>query len=104
MVGGISISAARKVYRSRPNGEIEQVHIVGTLGLVVKDELEGSTFMLSNWHVLFADNVGGPGDVIIQPSPVDTSERNRVGTNIRGRRNSKVDCAIARNYHDRMPQ
>ena len=36
--------------------------------------------MLSNWHVLFADNVGGPGDVIIQPSPVDTSERNRVGT------------------------
>lgn len=101
MVGGISIGPTRKVYRSRPNGEIEQVHIVGTLGLVVKDELEGSTFMLSNWHVLFADNVGGPGDVIIQPSPVDTSERNRVGTNIRGRRNSKVDCAIARNYHDR---
>lgn len=43
----------------------------GTLGCLVTDLIDGSTCILSNNHVLAAENAGLIGDAILQPGPFD---------------------------------
>ncbi|RYG75520.1 hypothetical protein EON80_00415 [bacterium] len=76
----------------------------GTLGCLVRDRTDGSTCILSNNHVLAAENAGMPGDAIVQPGIADGGMvgPDNIGTLKRfvnlmgpGAGNNIVDAAIA---------
>ena len=85
--GGISIGPDRSV-----GGYI----YAGTLGCMVKDNTNGKTVMLSNFHVMCIDNTWHAGDQMDQPSLIDTgTNADGVGALIRAVLSSHVDGAIA---------
>ncbi len=79
----------------------------GTLGCLATDNESGKPVLLSNWHVLMANNAK-VGDKIFQPAPLTIpdvnldqlpyypkDEVNAVGSIMKATINSKVDAAIA---------
>ena len=77
--------------------------LVGTLGAIVRDQMDGSRFVLGTSHVLYA---GSYGATVFQPRPCDQEgcDCNRVGVGARSRcdvvlsagHRYFVDCAVAR--------
>jgi len=73
----------------------------GTLGCLVTDNLDGTTCILSNNHVLANQNAANIGDAIIQPGTFDggSSPADNIGTLKRfvmiNATGNTVDCAIA---------
>lgn len=43
----------------------------GTFGAIVRDKISGERLLLSNNHVLANSNDADPGDLILQPGPID---------------------------------
>jgi hypothetical protein len=85
--GGISIGPNRAV-----GGSI----YAGTLGCFVRDNATGKTLMLSNFHVMCIDNTWHAGDVMNQPSLIDTgTSADAVGTLNRAVLSTHVDGAVA---------
>lgn len=68
----------------------------GTLGCIVFDRVDGTPYVLSNWHVLHGPN-GAIGDEVVQPGPHDDNrvQLNRLGTLVRSHLGEAGDCAIA---------
>jgi endonuclease G len=68
----------------------------GTIGCIVFDQLTGTPYILSNWHVLHGPG-GEIGDDIVQPGPHDDNRvnLNRVGKLVRSHLGAAGDCAIA---------
>jgi len=68
----------------------------GTIGCVVFDRVDGTPYVLSNWHVLHGPS-GAIGDVIVQPGPFDDNrtQLNRLGTLVRSHLGHAGDCAVA---------
>ncbi|CCH29994.1 DNA/RNA non-specific endonuclease [Actinosynnema sp. NPDC047251] len=68
----------------------------GTIGCIVYDQVDGTPYVLSNWHVLHGPD-GAIGEVVVQPGPHDDNrvERNRLGTLVRSHLGAAGDCAIA---------
>ncbi len=94
-----------KKFRPAPGGvSVGHFNITaGTLGMYVKDKVDGSTSILSNNHVLANIDAGSPGDDILQPGRADGGVR--VGDTIadltrfirlRGSGTKTVDAAIAK--------
>lgn len=69
----------------------------GTLGCIVYDAVDGTPYILSNWHVLNGKD-GTIGDVVVQPGAFDDNRvaQNRVGVLVRSHLGPAGDCAIAR--------
>lgn len=85
--GGISIG---------PNRSVGGYVYAGTLGCFVRDNTNGKTLMLSNFHVMCVDNNWYAGDVMNQPSRVDTgTAADTVGTLNRAVLSAHVDGAVA---------
>lgn len=72
---GVLRSQQSRTDRWRPApGGVSIAHYkvtAGTLGAVVRDANTGQRLILSNNHVLASSNEASPGDVILQPGPVD---------------------------------
>ena len=68
----------------------------GTIGCIVFDSLDGTPYILSNWHVLNGP-AGLIGDDIVQPGPFDDNrtQKNRLGKLVRSHVGHAGDCAIA---------
>ncbi|GAA1355755.1 DNA/RNA non-specific endonuclease [Saccharothrix algeriensis] len=68
----------------------------GTVGCIVYDRVDGTPYVLSNWHVLHGPD-GELGDVVVQPGPHDDNrvDRNRLGRLVRSHLGAAGDCAIA---------
>lgn len=68
----------------------------GTLGAVVYDELNGTPYVLSNWHVLHGPT-GTVGDNVVQPGPWDDGnvDVNVMGRLVRSHLGLAGDCAIS---------
>lgn len=68
----------------------------GTLGAVVYDTLNGTPYVLSNWHVLHTPS-GSIGDNIVQPGPWDDGniDLNVMGRLVRSHLGLAGDCAIS---------
>lgn len=68
----------------------------GTIGGIVFDRLDGTPYVLSNWHVLNGP-LGRVGDDIVQPGPFDDNrvEHNHLGKLVRSHLGAAGDCAIA---------
>ena len=101
--GGIQITNRIVVQDPETFGN-EMAH--GTLGCLATDNETGKPVLLSNWHVLMANNAK-VGDRIYQPAPTvpdlnlsalpyhPTDDVNAVGTIVKAIINNKVDAAIA---------
>lgn len=102
--GGIQVTN-RIVVQDQENFGNEMAH--GTLGCLATDNESGKPVLLSNWHVLMANNAK-VGDRIYQPAPAKVpdislsllpyhpvDDVNAVGTIIKAAINNKVDAAIA---------
>lgn len=89
LTGGISIGPCRVI-----GGFV----FVGTLGLVVEDNLTGDPMMLSNFHVMSVDNSWSVGDDIAQPGRPDRGScpADVVGELTRASLGGQVDGAVAR--------
>lgn len=68
----------------------------GTIGCIVFDAVDGTPYILSNWHVLHGAR-GVIGDDIMQPGPFDDNrtQRNRLGRLARSHVGPAGDCAVA---------
>ncbi|RKT54307.1 DNA/RNA non-specific endonuclease [Saccharothrix australiensis] len=80
-----------------PGASVGHVNVAaGTVGCVVYDRVDGTPYVLSNWHVLHGPD-GALGDVVVQPGPHDDNrvERNRLGRLVRSHLGAAGDCAIA---------
>jgi endonuclease G, mitochondrial len=68
----------------------------GTIGCLVFDSVDGTPYVLSNWHVLNGPT-GKIGDTVVQPGVFDDNriERNRLGHLVRSHVGHAGDCAIA---------
>lgn len=80
-----------------PGVSVANVHVsAGTLGAIVHDRVDGTPYVLSNWHVLHGPD-GAIGDVVVQPGPHDDNrtDANRLGTLVRSHLGIAGDCAIA---------
>ncbi|MFD1149986.1 DNA/RNA non-specific endonuclease [Saccharothrix hoggarensis] len=68
----------------------------GTIGCVVYDRVDGTPYVLSNWHVLHGPQ-GALGEDVVQPGVHDDNrtERNRLGRLVRSHLGAAGDCAIA---------
>ena len=68
----------------------------GTAGCVCYDAIDGTPYLLSNWHVLHGPG-GRIGDPIVQPGRHDDNrvDRNRVGQLVRSHLGVAGDCALA---------
>src|SRR5262249_10460222 len=65
----------------------------GTLGCIVYDNATGDPLMLTNWHV-----ANGPGDLVVQPSPIQNPEHAPNPKSICGYVRATcvdLDCAVA---------
>ncbi|WP_329389214.1 DNA/RNA non-specific endonuclease [Streptomyces sp. NBC_01351] len=81
----------------RPGVSVGNVKVsAGTLGCVVFDKTDGSTCLLSNWHVLDG-RTGEIGDDVVQPGKADDSRlaQNRIGTLRRSHLGTVGDCAVS---------
>jgi endonuclease G, mitochondrial len=93
---------ANQIRRSRldtimPGISVSHVDITaGTFGGVVFDALNGTPYILSNWHVLNGPT-GNVGDQIVQPGPLDDGNilSNGVGRLVRSHLGLAGDCAVA---------
>jgi endonuclease G len=67
----------------------------GTFGAVVYDALNGTPYVLSNWHVLHGPT-GAIGDSIAQPGPFDDGNivSNVMGRLVRSHLGVAGDCAV----------
>jgi endonuclease G len=70
---------------------------VGTIAAVVFDALNGTPYVLSNWHVLQGPFGGTIGDTVVQPGTYDDSNigSNALGRLIRSHLGLAGDCAVA---------
>ena len=85
--GGVSIG---------PNRSVGGFIYAGTLGCFVKDNATGKALMLSNFHVMCIDNTWHVGDIMDQPSLIDTgTAADAVGTLNRAVLSAHVDGAVA---------
>ncbi|MFI6002492.1 DNA/RNA non-specific endonuclease [Streptomyces sp. NPDC051366] len=87
----------KRVDPVRPGVSVGNVKVsAGTLGCIVFDKNDGSTCVLSNWHVLNGRK-GVPGDEVVQPGTADDSRiaLNRLGTLKRSHLGRVGDCAVA---------
>ncbi|MGM1058596.1 DNA/RNA non-specific endonuclease [Saccharothrix sp. Mg75] len=68
----------------------------GTFGCVVHDRVDGTPYVLSNWHVLHGPT-GALGDDVVQPGVHDDNrtDRNRLGRLVRSHLGAAGDCAVA---------
>ncbi|MEW6125496.1 MAG: hypothetical protein AB1757_00420 [Acidobacteriota bacterium] len=68
----------------------------GTIGAIVYDALNGTPYLLSNWHILCGEQ-GKAGNKIVQPSKNDSNQvfSNLTGKLIRSHLGIEGDCAIA---------
>ncbi len=68
----------------------------GTAGCVCYDAVDGTPYILANWHVLHGPG-GRIGDAIVQPGRHDDNrvDRNRVGQLVRSHLGVAGDCALA---------
>ncbi|MEU4447128.1 DNA/RNA non-specific endonuclease [Actinosynnema sp. NPDC050801] len=68
----------------------------GTFGCVVYDRVDGTPYVLSNWHVLHGPQ-GALGEDVVQPGVHDDNrtDRNRLGRLVRSHLGAAGDCAIA---------
>lgn len=68
----------------------------GTAGCVCYDAIDGTPYILANWHVLHGPG-GRIGDAIVQPGRHDDNrvDRNRVGQLVRSHLGVAGDCALA---------
>ncbi|MBC7890699.1 MAG: DNA/RNA non-specific endonuclease, partial [Sphingobacteriaceae bacterium] len=68
----------------------------GTVGCVVFDRVDGTPYILSNWHVLHGPQ-GRIGDEVVQPGPHDDNRvhLNHFGKLVRSHLGLAGDCAIA---------
>jgi endonuclease G, mitochondrial len=68
----------------------------GTVGVVVYDRVDGTPYVLSNWHVLHGPS-GALGEDVVQPGVHDDNrtDRNRLGRLVRSHLGAAGDCAIA---------
>ncbi|MCE6999232.1 DNA/RNA non-specific endonuclease [Saccharothrix sp. S26] len=68
----------------------------GTVGCVVYDRLDGTPYVLSNWHVLHGPT-GAIGEDVVQPGVHDDNrtDRNRLGRLVRSHLGAAGDCAVA---------
>ncbi len=68
----------------------------GTIGCIVFDAVDGTPYVLSNWHVLHGAR-GAIGDDVVQPGPFDDNRtaRNRLGRLARSHVGAAGDCAVA---------
>jgi endonuclease G len=68
----------------------------GTIGCIVFDKVDGTPYILSNWHVLHGPE-GSIGDEIVQPGPFDDNRigLNRLGVLVRSHLGHAGDCAVA---------
>ncbi|XVS66943.1 DNA/RNA non-specific endonuclease [Actinosynnema sp. CA-299493] len=68
----------------------------GTFGCVVYDRVDGTPYVLSNWHVLHGPN-GALGEDVVQPGVHDDNrtDRNRLGRLVRSHLGAAGDCAVA---------
>ena len=104
VVSARSLGETGRVRPLRPGVSVANVDVTaGTLGAFVADPAAGgSTFVLSNWHVLAGSAQAAPGDVVVQPGPADggRAARDRIGTLARwsplvAGEPHRVDAAIA---------
>lgn len=68
----------------------------GTAGCVCYDAVDGTPYILANWHVLHGPG-GRLGDPIVQPGRHDDNrvDRNRIGQLVRSHLGVAGDCALA---------
>ncbi|WP_447007096.1 DNA/RNA non-specific endonuclease [Saccharothrix isguenensis] len=68
----------------------------GTLGCIVYDRVDGTPYVLSNWHVLHGPQ-GALGEDVVQPGVHDDNrtDRTRLGRLVRSHLGAAGDCAIA---------
>ncbi|MEV0414776.1 DNA/RNA non-specific endonuclease [Streptomyces sp. NPDC050448] len=87
----------KRVNPVRPGVSVGNVKVgAGTLGCIVFDKNDGSTCVLSNWHVLNGRK-GVLGDEVVQPGTTDDSRiaLNRLGTLKRAHLGQVGDCAVS---------
>lgn len=80
-----------------PGVSVANVNVsAGTIGCIVYDKIDGTPYILSNWHVLHG-NKGKIGDDIVQPGPADDNRTNLnlVGKLVRSHLGAAGDCAVA---------
>ena len=89
LIGGISAGPCREI-----DGNV----FVGTLGLIVTDNVSAAPMVLSNFHVLALDNNFMVGDTIVQPSLPDGGNcpADVVAVLERAMLGGQVDAAAAR--------
>ena len=93
----LSNDRKRRVDPIVPGVSVANVRVTaGTIGAVVYDRVDGTPYVLSNWHVLHGP-AGVIGDDIVQPGPHDDNrtQLNRLGKLIRSHLGHAGDCAIA---------
>ncbi|MCJ1680157.1 DNA/RNA non-specific endonuclease [Streptomyces sp. APSN-46.1] len=87
----------KRVDPVRPGVSVGNVKVsAGTFGCVVFDKNDGSTCLLSNWHVLNGRK-GELGDKVVQPGKADDSrlDLNLLGTLKRSHLGLVGDCAVS---------
>ncbi|MCX4528730.1 MULTISPECIES: DNA/RNA non-specific endonuclease [unclassified Streptomyces] len=87
----------KRVDPVRPGVSVGNVKVsAGTIGCVVFDKNDGSSCLLSNWHVLNGRK-GELGDDVVQPGKADDSRTalNRLGTLKRSHLGLVGDCAVS---------
>ncbi|MFE2922447.1 DNA/RNA non-specific endonuclease [Streptomyces goshikiensis] len=87
----------KRVDPVRPGVSVGNVKVsAGTIGCVVFDKNDGSSCLLSNWHVLNGRK-GELGDDVVQPGKANDSRTalNRLGTLKRSHLGLAGDCAVS---------
>ncbi len=80
-----------------PGASVANVHVTaGTICCIVYDKIDGTPYILSNWHVLHGSD-GTIGDDVVQPGPRDDNRVNLnfLGKLVRSHLGAAGDCAIA---------
>jgi endonuclease G len=81
----------------QPGASVANVNeTAGTIGCRVFDAVDGTPYILSNWHVLHGPD-GNIGDEVVQPGPFDDNrtDLNRLGVLVRSHLGHAGDCAVA---------
>ena len=97
--GGISMGPCRSVFLAPPDVPAPGNYVfTGTFGAVVKDRTTGAAMALTNFHVACIDDGWSVGDVMAQPSRVDTGScpSDRFGTLTRAVLSENVDGAVVK--------
>lgn len=92
-----SVSRKTRIDPIRPGISVANKRVsAGTIGCIVYDKVDGTPYILSNWHVLNGPN-GQIGDDVVQPGPFDDNRaaQNRLGKLVRSHLGPAGDCAIA---------